>query len=367
MIKARLAMAGLLLAALVVTFGCSSSSSSSNGTDLLFVATQGDNMVSAYGVNTSNGIVSSVGNPQATGNTPSSMVILPSQTLLVANKSDSTISAFPFGGDGTLSASSGTTPLDGTPQDMAANAAGTFLFVTIQNAVTDPGSVQVFSISSLALTPVGTFAAGIGASGIAVAPTGNQVYVANSVDGTVSAYAVDVAGNLSLIAPAYLTGGTAPVGVGITPGGNFVYVANSGSNNVSGFTACIAVTSVCPVADGSLVLVTGSPFSTGLAPTVVRAHPTLDVLYVLAPGSNQVAQYSFSSATGFLTALAPPTISTGLTPVSLVVQPAGLQVFTADIGAARISGFNINQTTGALMSNNQTITTSGQPAALATQ
>ncbi|MBA3916891.1 MAG: hypothetical protein H0X25_24225, partial [Acidobacteriales bacterium] len=47
--------------------------------------------------------------------------------------------------------------------------------------------------------------------------------------------------------------------------------------------------------------------------------------------------------------------------------PAGLQVFTADIGAARISGFNINQTTGALMSNNQTITTSGQPAALATQ
>src|SRR5262249_504554 len=136
--------------------------------------------------------------------------------------------------------------------------------------------IQVFSLTGSSLSSVGTFSLGErqGSSGIVVAPSGNQLYVANSQTGRVSALAVDGSGKLSRIAPDCETGGEGSTGIGISPAGTFVYVTNTYSNNLSVFKVCIAVSVTCPRADGSLIRVDGCPFSSGVGPTVVQAHPT---------------------------------------------------------------------------------------------
>ena len=122
--KFRAWISALALAAMASCLGCTTSSSStpsSNGS--LFVTTQGDQMISSYQVDLSNGGLTASGASVATGVAPNSIVLAPSgNALFVANSSDDTISSFTVNSDGTLAAGS-SIPTGVTPRAMGIDSA----------------------------------------------------------------------------------------------------------------------------------------------------------------------------------------------------------------------------------------------------
>ena len=67
--------------------------------------------------------------------------------------------------------------------------------------------------------------------------------------------------NVASIAGSQFAAAPKPLGIAVDPSGQFVYVANSGSRNVSAY--------VLNRTSGSLTAVTGSPFAAGTGPTAV--------------------------------------------------------------------------------------------------
>lgn len=262
---------------------------------------------------------------------------------------------------------------------MAIDGGGHFLFVANQGTSIDPasGTVSVFSISSVALTLVGTTVSDetalpnnppisvTGPVAVAVTPDAKFLYVANQIQNTVSIFSVDATGALTrAIFPA--TVGTSPSALAISSNGKFLYVANSGSNNVQVFSICGTATPACLTPDGTLTEVTGSPISTGLGPSYVAISSTGNFAYVVDQQSNQLSSYKVNVGSGLLTATTPvPAISTGLHPSSVVISSGEQFVYVANTGANTISQFTMDDTTGALAVVGTPITSGAQPTALA--
>lgn len=381
LMKSRAWVWGLLaIASLCGWTACSSGGppGGGNGTGTLVAATQGDMSVSSFQVDLDKGNLSnhSAGLTTGTGSAPIAMVIS-GNTAFVANQGTNDIAIFAVGSDGTVSAGPANQPLSGTnPAALAVDSSGAFLFVANQGS----DDLSVYSISGTTLTEVAgsPFSMDPDPVAVAVAPGANFVYVANNLNATVSAYSFDAAGVLTKVPGSpYATGGIAPSALAATAtqfssgsaGGTFLYAANTGSNNVSGFTICTAITTTCPVADGSLISV-GSPFSAQLGPAAVAATPNGQFLYVVDKSSNQVSSYTISAGTGSLSATTPATISTGLTPVAIGIPSIGGFVYVANFGGSSVSSYRIVKDangvpTGALQLVTGPVTTAGQPAALA--
>ncbi len=112
---------------------------------------------------------------------------------------------------------------------LALNADDTLLAVVNP----DVNTVTLFDVGADRNLPLGEFPVGTEPSGVAVTPDGKFVYVANTIDGTVSVLAVDVTAQPVAQVVATLDVGTEPYGVAITPNGQKVYVTNSRSNSIS--------------------------------------------------------------------------------------------------------------------------------------
>jgi 6-phosphogluconolactonase len=383
---------GLFAAVLVFGLsGCDSGgSSSSSGTGGLFVATQGDSLVSTYSIDLSTGLVTAVGNGVATGNTPTVMLMSPSgNALFIANTASNNISTYTLGAN--LSLTTGSTVNTGmTPSGMAIDSAAHFLFVANQGLQIDPtsGTISVFSGQSgagLTEVPGSPFSAaapllpsGPGPSAVAVTPDGKFLYVANQFDGTVTGFSVDGSGALTRRATVLV--GTAPAGMRITPDGGFLYVANSGSSNVSAFAICNQVLTSCSdpnSPDGSLTPVAGSPFSAGLGPSTIVVTGSGKFMFVVDRQSNQISEYKVSTGTGVLTPNTQPSIGTGLTPAGAALRPGTTVVTTTtgttdylyvpNLGASTITSYGYDSTVGVLGLVGSAITTTGQPSAVATE
>ena len=109
--KSRWVPATLAIAAIAAWSGCSNSSNIPANTSLMWVATQGDQMVRTFTINQENGSIEPVGNsngnPAATGVQPVQMVISPDgKSMFVvnsgANGSGGSITSYTFNGDGSL-------------------------------------------------------------------------------------------------------------------------------------------------------------------------------------------------------------------------------------------------------------------------
>lgn len=368
---------------------CSTNSSSTSpSTGALFVATQGDSLVSAYSIDLSKGTLSTNGKGVATGTTPSAMVMAPSgNVLFIANKDDNNISAYTVGSDGTLTASSGAQATGTTPISMSMDSAGHFLFVANQGQQSDPasGTISVFAVQDATLTEVAgspfqtadkLSATGTGPAAVAVTPDGKFLYVANQFDGTLTGYSVDAtSGALTRILAQ--TVGTTPSAAAITPDGGFLYVANSGSSNVSAFAICGQVVTSCAdptTPDGHLTPVTGSPFSAGLGPAFIVPAPSGKFLYVVDRLSNQVSEYKLSTGTGELSPNTQASISTGANPVwaaarkgtTVVTATGGTTdfLYVANLGASSMTVYSFDSTVGVLGLDGSLVSTGGSPSAI---
>jgi 6-phosphogluconolactonase (cycloisomerase 2 family) len=143
--------------------------------------------------------------------------------------------------------------------------------------VTDFASKQLigFSIQSgyhLTFLLNGPFPTGNEPVAITIDPRGKYIYVANSLDNSISAYAIDLTTGTPSIAVAATGGGTnnvtdtQPVAIVVDPAlGRFVYTANYLGNSVSGFR-------LDPNA-GSLTLNQATPYPTGAKPAAIVSVP----------------------------------------------------------------------------------------------
>ena len=100
----------LVLLSSMVMIACSNNgSSSSSSTGALYVAAQGDQLVSSFSVDLGTGALASIGTGAATGTAPAAMAITPVATrFLSPTVGQTSISTFTVNSDGTLTAAGAT-------------------------------------------------------------------------------------------------------------------------------------------------------------------------------------------------------------------------------------------------------------------
>jgi len=284
------------------------------------------------------------------------------------------------------------------PNTLSMDAAGKFLFVA-NRATTDssnhsvPGSVSVLAIGSGSLTevtgspffvttPASTVAQvtndfvsvaatptvfpGIGINGTQNSvcsvpsnppPTSEFLYAVDTVGYQLFEFQVDTSTGV-LTTPTGVTAipsfptDAVPAGVAVDPCDRFVYVSGSLHNKISAYTICTTVLqNVCPIANGALLPVAGSPFAVsgsanGLGPLVV--DPYGNNVYVVGTLSNTVSGFKISPVSGSVTALTPATIPTGVQPKAIVIRGDDNWLFVTNYGSASVSQYSITPATGAL-------------------
>lgn len=167
--------------------------------------------------------------------------------------------SFAVGTSGALTPVSVLSSVGGKLTSIAVDATGSYVYTTDYTN----GKVRAYTASAGALTALGTYTAGNGASAIALNPTYAYAYVANAVDSNVIVYSVK---NGALTQVATYASGLEPQAIGVDPSkSQFVFTANFLGNNVSGWKM--------NVSDGTLMVSQGSPFSSNTNPTAVAAVP----------------------------------------------------------------------------------------------
>jgi len=419
-----LGMVVLVAIGLLVACGTNYSATSDG---LVVVGSQGSALLQTFSFSLSSGHTSAIYNPpSSTVNStcvlpglPSSIVLDPagayayaiiSQNSSCAN-SQTGIAAFKVNSDGTMK-QVGSLTVDPNPVALFMDSAGKFLFVAeglnsisqAPNSKPCPGTTTQYGVctyaigSGAALTAVpGTFTLtlqmgfqspnfvalaatptvlpplGINGAQNAVCsgpgnnpPTSEFLYVADSLNNVVWEFGVDTStGALGNAGPAKpVSAGSVPSGVAVDPCDRFVYVANNLSNNINAYTICTAVSVAnCPNADGSLVAVSGSPFSVsgganGTGPLVV--DPFGNTLYVVGTDSSTISVFRISPVSGSLTAGSPATVATGGKPTSIAIRADDSWLFVTNFTAGSLSQYSVTPASGAL-SPQPTITTDNYP------
>lgn len=342
---------------------------------------------------------------------PTSLVMNPAGTyaftIVNANSScpgsKTGIATFAVNSDGSLTASGSlvgfhqaATNVDVVPNTMVIDSAGKYLFVAdraTSNAagLSIPGSVSVFSVASGSVTEVSgspffvtqsntalspqtidiisvavspTVFPALGINGVqygvcqvpgTTPPTAEYLYAVDDVNYQVFEFQVNTSsGALTIPSPhkssPVVAADQLPVAVAVDPCDRFVFVSNSQSSKISAYVLCAAVLQpTCPLADGSLAQVSGSPFSlTGSAngPGPLQVDPFGNYLYVVGKLSNTVSPVKISSVTGSLTPGNP--IATGLQPTSMAIRSDDTWMFISNYNAATVSQYSITPATGVL-------------------
>jgi 6-phosphogluconolactonase (cycloisomerase 2 family) len=198
------------------------------------------------------------------------------------------------------------------PQFLAISPTQGFLYVSNGTA----GNISAFAIgASGALTELGSpvsLGAGAVAAGLAIDPKGQFLYAADSANNKIASF--NVAGG-PLAAVGSFPAGTKPVAVTVDNTSSFVYAANQGSNDVSAFTT----------ASGALTQVAGSPYlvqPTGSVGTPQPIFLTVDVsntfLYVANFGSSSISAFGIKSSDGTLGLITNSPFFQGIAPLWMV-------------------------------------------------
>lgn len=246
-----------------------------SGGQFLFVLNQGSASpavpasISAFSIDQTRGLLTPIaGSPFAFASlvapNPQFMAVSPTQGFLyVSNGAAGNISAFAIGGGGTLTELGGspfTLGAGATAAGFAIDAKGQFLYA----ADAANNKIASFNVAGGPLSPVGSFAAGTKPEGVAVDGTATFVYSANQGSNDVSAFKTasgtltQVAGSPFAVQPNGSTGLPQPIFLSVDVSNSFLYVANFGSSTISAFGI--------KSSDGSLGLITNSPFVQGIAP-----------------------------------------------------------------------------------------------------
>jgi len=398
------------LVAIGFLVACSTKYSANSSTHaLVVVPTQGTieipdetAVMETFSINLANGSASQINNVNGppTPGLPTAVILDPAgaNAYVIVHQnaelvpSQTGITAFPIGSDGKL-ASGTTTTLNNTtggvpvvPVALAMDSAGKFLFVADSSTNGLPGSVSVLAIGtggSLTELPDSPFPLPVepgnqtaSASALAVTrtaypiqysacsgvtpPTTENLYVTDSVNYVLVNYSVDPsAGTLTLMPYSTSSPGIpthqVPSGVAVDPCNQYVYVANSLTNDVSAYSICSAInllsTPPCPSANFSLNQIPASPVHVngGNSPGPIAVDAYGKFLYVVNPGSSNIAGYVINRSTGLITqSTAQPTVAAGLGANSIAIRSDDSWLFVANTNATNVSQYSITFSSGVL-------------------
>jgi 6-phosphogluconolactonase (cycloisomerase 2 family) len=318
--------------------------------------------LSAYSINASNGVLTSLGTPTAAAGRPTAVTTdLTGNFLYATNDVTDNVSVFSINsGSGALTEISGspfsTEILEVGPLSISIDPSGRFAYVA-----NSTDTLSAFDIDSttgaLSLMTGSPFTAGDNPSAVTIDPTGRFVYNTNIVSDDVTAFSIDT--TTGALAPiGTYTAGDGPSSVVVDPSGRFVYVTNNGfpSFNVSAY-------SINPLT-GALTDVPGSPFSAGNAPISVTVDPLGKFVYVANRSTQNVTPYTINQNTGALTA--GTNVATELNPQAITIDPSGQNVYVANADSNSISGYSVDATSGELTSIGASVASGSFPQSIVT-
>lgn len=314
----------------------------------VYASLPGPSEIAAYREDPHSGVLTVLpGSPFPSGASPESIAIHPSEKYLYAvngGENENDVSLFDIAGDGFLTEVTPRTPVGEAPRLLVMDSSGSFLYVANGGA----NSVSVFSIdqSNGKLTAVQTpFPVGMSPSDMKLNPAGTVLYMVSAESGVLASFSIT---NGALTALAQSSNGTpenapgnGPNAIAISPDGNHLYVANTLDGSISIF----AINSA-----GMFQQTSGSPFaeSIGADPLSLVVHPSGGFLFVANSHSNNVAVYAITASSGALTATPAPLYGTQTGPNFVAVDPSGSYLLVATQGAAGIQAFGIDGSDGSL-------------------
>lgn len=138
--------------------------------------------------------------------------------------------------------------------------------------------------------------------GIAIAPSGNYLFVAETGISAVRAFSISSTnGTLSEVSGSPYKTSTGPYGVLVDSTGTYVYVTNRTEGTISGFTIS---------STGTLTAITGSPFATGTLPQTLIEDKSDTYIAVACAGGNPDLEIYTIGTTGALTKFTTETTGT---------------------------------------------------------
>ncbi|HUO24873.1 MAG TPA: beta-propeller fold lactonase family protein [Candidatus Aquilonibacter sp.] len=234
--------------------------------------------------------------------------------LYVANGGSNNVTVFSIdSSDGALTEVSGSPfPVGMSPLDMKLNPAGNVLYVT-----GSPNILAAFGITASSSAATLTLIArsdpstspGNGPNSIAIAPSGNYLYTANTLDSSISIFPLDPSGTFEPPTVLSEAAGARPLSLVIDPTGTYLFAANNHGNNIAVYTIASG--------SGALAAVSSSPFASETAPSFLAVDPSGKYLLVGSQNAAGIQTFGIAGGTGQLNSIA--TFSTANTPSSIVV------------------------------------------------
>jgi 6-phosphogluconolactonase len=218
---------------------------------------------------------------------------------------------------------------------------------SIDSRLIDANSGSLTLLATRGTPPLGTLF-----NPLAMHPSGSFIYGESTsfgVSGGISAGSISpTTGEVSVVAGSPF-GGIALNQVAIDSSGKYAFATYF----IDGFTPGeTLVTFAIDPTTGALSVVNSAAFPSPNQISRVFAHPSREFLYIAGWNNNSILAYSIA-ADGSLTPIAGSPFSTGLDASSMVTDDTGKFLYVAHIYSAffqpgTISGFMIDQTTGAL-------------------
>ncbi len=299
-----------------------------NTGDYIYVANGNNTFLAGFGV-ASTGVLSVLsGSPYNNSVAAQSLAVTPANTFLYAGTTNG-IYVYAINSNGSI-----TVQNDGSPsaQDVVATAmqvdsTGNYLLAVGISTSQQVQAIAIYTIDTTTglLTPVAgsplTLYTGSATSPTVVAPTGllitpNNAYVYASL-GTLGVQVLTLgsggalaAGNpATILAPFKTSTSPSDQKTASDPNSLFLFVAETNTG--------LRVFSIG--SGGSLSEVSGSPYAVGTGPTAVSLDTTGSYVYVTNKGSNNISAFTFTAASGKLTAVAgSPFSSGGQLPIGIV-------------------------------------------------
>jgi 6-phosphogluconolactonase (cycloisomerase 2 family) len=240
---------------------------------------------------------------------------------------------FAVAADGTLAAAAAAVAVGGSPESVAVDPGGRFVYTIADKAI------AVFAIDAttgaLAAIDHSPFATPQAIVDLAIEPRGRFLYASRAFMGGLLAYALDA----DTGAPAAIDG--APFGpsnvftgpIAFSPDGRFAY---SGGADVCAFRIA---------ASGALELMSGSPLGVGgngdIYPTSIAVTPDGSKLLSVATATDHVEVFALDPDSGAPSEVTGAPFQGGGSPYSVAIDPDGRFAYVGNDDAAQVSGFRI--------------------------
>ncbi|MDR3673713.1 MAG: beta-propeller fold lactonase family protein [Holophaga sp.] len=330
----------------------------------VYVSNSNDETISGFSLDASSGALTALsGSPFRSPDSKymDQIATSPDSKFLFAAGQSGTVYAFSID-----STSGALTSVSGSPFTANAsimfNAVAADPFDRFVYAHGQDGKVYGFSLDSTsgALTAISgsPWAAGSNSSyygGIVVHPAGSFLYVADSGDTTVTAFAIDQSSGAltktsgSPYDVSYSGKLAMPFGVAIDNSGSYFFT--KGESGTS-YLAALAIN----LATGDLTSATGSPYGPLVGEDAFHglcAHPTKDFVYIsfYESDSYDAAAYSLNPTSGALSPLSgsPYDLFSVHGSDNIVVDRSGQFAFSTDFNGGLISAMRVDSSTGGLL------------------